>query len=539
MNTTMADGAEQRLDAQIAEALFGQPGMSKMDVANRVRELRGDGPALLVGGSHGSEMQVADGPWPEIDAILADAYSAGAEGLPFGGIARRAAVRAAVATLSAQPSPGGRADALTVRRFIAERARNPEHRQDVLDGCYDSTDWFGHVQAALAAPQPVRIYGCCAQPEGELHTAECPNMRHLAARQPEGATVKDSLTVAARQPVGKPVAWLVHWSDMPLESPEVTRSASRISEVSALTNPPRIVPLYAAPPAQADQEYLESLDRALEGVIDRRDRYHETADDLAGHIASITGVDIGEHSSANCPWQNAIEAAEKYQPAQAVDLEQTFQAGVSDWMDKCFLPSLYSNMTERGDRLLEEVLELLQAHGYDKARVPTLVDYVFSRPAGDPAQEVGGVMVTLAGYCWVAGLDMHVHGHAELARINHPEVMAKIRAKQEAKNALHFDTPLPGDAGATVGEWPREGDLVRYGDGCSALAIRLGPHAGGWHGYQCCGGYTFFTKAYRPSRADMDTWLECAKYRDERTRDADIRVAQQLEQFDSQGVGNG
>ena len=48
MNTTMANGAEQRLDAQIAEALFGQPGMSKMEVANRVRELRGDGPALLV-----------------------------------------------------------------------------------------------------------------------------------------------------------------------------------------------------------------------------------------------------------------------------------------------------------------------------------------------------------------------------------------------------------------------------------------------------------------------------------------------------------
>lgn len=127
---------------------------------------------------------------------------------------------------------------------------------------------------------------------------------------------------------------------------------------------------------------------------------------------------------------------------------ESFQAGVAEWMGQCFLPSLYSNMTERGDRLLEEVLELLQAHGYDKARVPTLVDYVFSRPVGDPAQEVGGVMVTLAGYCWVAGLDMHVHGHAELARISHPEVMAKIRAKQEAKNALHFDTPLPGHAAA-------------------------------------------------------------------------------------------
>ncbi len=125
---------------------------------------------------------------------------------------------------------------------------------------------------------------------------------------------------------------------------------------------------------------------------------------------------------------------------------RSFQAGVAEWMGQCFLPSLYSNMTERGDRLLEEVLELLQAHGYDKARVPTLVDYVFGRPVGEPAQEVGGVMVTLAGYCWVAGLDMHAAGDAELARISQPEVMAKIRAKQEAKNALHFDTPLPGNA---------------------------------------------------------------------------------------------
>ncbi|WP_414609133.1 hypothetical protein [Stenotrophomonas pavanii] len=137
-------------------------------------------------------------------------------------------------------------------------------------------------------------------------------------------------------------------------------------------------------------------------------------------------------------------------PAQAVDLGPTFQAGVAEWMGQCFLPSLYSNMTERGDRLLEEVLELLQAHGYDSARVPTLVDYVFGRPVGEPAQEVGGVMVTLAGYCWVAGLDMHAAGDAELARISQPEVMAKIRAKQEAKNALHFDTPLPGHAALTA-----------------------------------------------------------------------------------------
>lgn len=66
----------------------------------------------------------------------------------------------------------------------------------------------------------------------------------------------------------------------------------------------------------------DATDRALGETIDQRDRCEEVADELAARIASITGVDIGEHSSANCPWQNAIEAAEEYKPAQAVDLGQ-------------------------------------------------------------------------------------------------------------------------------------------------------------------------------------------------------------------------
>ncbi|MFK3846647.1 hypothetical protein [Stenotrophomonas sp. NPDC078853] len=123
-----------------------------------------------------------------------------------------------------------------------------------------------------------------------------------------------------------------------------------------------------------------------------------------------------------------------------------FQAGVAEWARKCFDASLYRNMTERGDRLLEEVLELLQSKGYDSVRVRTLVNYVYGRPVGEPAQEVGGVMVTLAAFCSVAGLNMKDAGAVELARIAQPEVMDKIRRKQALKNALHFDTPLPGSA---------------------------------------------------------------------------------------------
>lgn len=48
MNTTMADGAHDRLVAQIGEALFDQPGMTLTELANQVREIRGTGPALLL-----------------------------------------------------------------------------------------------------------------------------------------------------------------------------------------------------------------------------------------------------------------------------------------------------------------------------------------------------------------------------------------------------------------------------------------------------------------------------------------------------------
>lgn len=174
-------------------------------------------------------------------------------------------------------------------------------------------------------------------------------------------------------------------------------------------------------------------------------------DRLSLVIESAVRQDDPKNSPAVLALIKANQAALAELPYPAGhDHPPSFQSGVTTWMGRCFQPSLYTSMTERGDRLLEEVLETLQAHGYDQSRVPTLVAYVYGRPVGDPEQEVGGVMVTLAAYCAVAGLDMHGAGDAELARINLPEVMARIRAKQEAKNTLHFDTPLPGDTGAAA-----------------------------------------------------------------------------------------
>ena len=42
-------------------------------------------------------------------------------------------------------------------------------------------------------------------------------------------------------------------------------------------------------------------------TIKQRDHAEFAADALASSIAEYFGVEIGEHSSANCPWNNALE----------------------------------------------------------------------------------------------------------------------------------------------------------------------------------------------------------------------------------------
>lgn len=109
----------------------------------------------------------------------------------------------------------------------------------------------------------------------------------------------------------------------------------------------------------------------------------------------------------------------------------SFQDQVRDWLLECFGQHIAGDKQERGDRLLEEVFELLQSGGYSRDRVAALRDYVWDREPGDASQEVGGVMVTLAAYCWAHEIDMESAGRAEVERIWGK--IELIRAKQAAK----------------------------------------------------------------------------------------------------------
>lgn len=122
----------------------------------------------------------------------------------------------------------------------------------------------------------------------------------------------------------------------------------------------------------------------------------------------------------------------------------SFQSRVNAWMLTCFGAEVAADLPERNHRFLEEALELAQANGCTKSEAAQLVLYVYGRPAGEPAQEVGGVLLTLASLCTSGHIDMMGAGKAELDRCSTNKMIAKLRAKNKAKVA---GSPLPSFAG--------------------------------------------------------------------------------------------
>jgi hypothetical protein len=154
-------------------------------------------------------------------------------------------------------------------------------------------------------------------------------------------------------------------------------------------------------------------------------RVIEQADLQDGRVSQTIATVLGEE------YERIVHPEEAYADGEDRAAANSFQDRVQPWMLACFGEEISRDRLERGDRLLEEALELLQSGDYPPERVAALTGYVFGRPKGEPVQEAGGVMVTLAAYCLAHDLDMHVAGEMELERIW--TKVEKIRAKQAKK----------------------------------------------------------------------------------------------------------
>ncbi|GEM_PF-2551218 len=177
-----------------------------------------------------------DAPWPEIDMILADAYSAGAAGLQFEGIARRAALRAALAASTAsQPEYLHGSDEL--------RARVDGERAAYMEGLEEGK--------LIAAHQPVgKIVAWQHCGENHEHMV-ISDSRKKALK--EGETEKGIRKIDAaysiplvRQPVGEPFGYC---ADFDPGTHEFSHTFYYLAPGE--TVPAGCTAFYAAPPAQA------------------------------------------------------------------------------------------------------------------------------------------------------------------------------------------------------------------------------------------------------------------------------------------------
>lgn len=195
-------------------------------------------------------------------------------------------------------------------------------------------------------------------------------------------------------------------------------------------------------------------------------------------------VEFDSPNNRSCPDQ---EAEERYYSARddkrrTLPPEAPFQLRVADQLRHiCDEVGDYSDLTERRDRFVEEALELGQSLDMTEDEAHQLVRYVFSRPQGEPHQEFGGAMTTLAGLAHFSRTDLMKCAETELERCWQPVIVEKIRGKRSRR---HGRGPLPGttqetSVGPSASENPRpiQAGMIEAGSG-GALVLPHPLHGG-------------------------------------------------------------
>lgn len=122
-----------------------------------------------------------------------------------------------------------------------------------------------------------------------------------------------------------------------------------------------------------------------------------------------------------------------------------FQRLIAKWGDSCFGPEANRDVRIRRNVALEESVELFQALEGTEEEAVEILRRTFARPKGDPQQEIGGVLVTIALLAEARGESIETLALTELRRCE--DNVDKIRAKRLTKP--HARTEREDDGRAT------------------------------------------------------------------------------------------
>lgn len=99
-----------------------------------------------------------------------------------------------------------------------------------------------------------------------------------------------------------------------------------------------------------------------------------------------------------------------------VALSDDVQVQVKDWITGMLGEITFKSHRERALRFIEEAIELAQACGLERQDVAYTIEYVYDKPPGNVAQEIGGVHSTVLCLSQAFGLSFAGEGSKELKR---------------------------------------------------------------------------------------------------------------------------
>lgn len=121
-----------------------------------------------------------------------------------------------------------------------------------------------------------------------------------------------------------------------------------------------------------------------------------------------------------------------------VEDRETRQNVCVAWGLRAFGPEHVHSVPQRALRFFEECCELVQACGTDRETAHRLLDFVYNRPKGTVANELGGVGVTTMMLAASAGLSAELCELEEVLRVLSKDP-AEFTKRNEEKNAAGFD----------------------------------------------------------------------------------------------------
>lgn len=131
------------------------------------------------------------------------------------------------------------------------------------------------------------------------------------------------------------------------------------------------------------------------------------------------------------------------------------QAQVAEWCVAAFGGDHAASLPQRGLRHAEEAIEAAQAAGTNPDQIHKLVDYIYAKPPGDMAQEIGGSGLTLLALANAAGISADDAEAAEVARVL-SKPLAHFHERNAVKNAAGFDAlAYPSHGTSPAGEAQR------------------------------------------------------------------------------------